>query len=319
VTAEKLAQEEVRLAKDAAEAASRAKSQFVANMSHEVRTPMNGVLGMTEVLLTTNLDPTQLRCAQAVRKSALTLLRLLNDTLDFSKIEAGKIELENVLFDPRTEVGEIVESLRGPAQSKELALRCEFDAVLPAQVRGDPVRLRQVLTNLIGNAIKFTAHGEINIHVHVLSADERRCELGFAVSDSGIGIAPEVQQRLFEPFTQADESTTRHYGGTGLGLAISRQLVELMGGAIALTSKPGEGSTFTFSVRLEFRRVHTPPQAHGGARDRERIPGQHPRSASRRQSSQLTRRHCNAAEPRRLRQTRCRWTQRGRCVGHGAV
>ena len=271
VTAERLAQEELRIAKDAAEAASHAKSQFLANMSHEIRTPMNGVLGMIEVLLTTKLEPTQVRCAQAVHKSALTLLRVLNDILDFSKIEAGKIELEHMLFEPRTEACEVADILRGSAQNKGLTLRCEFDADLPARVRGDPVRLRQILTNLIGNAIKFTARGEIVLRARVISTDARFSVLGFVVSDTGIGIPPEVQRKLFEPFTQADQSTTRRYGGTGLGLAISRQLVELMGGSIALESKPGEGSTFSFSVCLEL--VETGSQATGRTGERPAATG----------------------------------------------
>ena len=243
--------EELITAKEAAEAASIAKSQFLANMSHEIRTPMNGVLGMAELLLSTALTEKQRHLADSVHRSGTALLSIINDILDFSKIEAGKLELERLEFGLRDTVEEAVELFAEPAGSKGLELTCFLPEDIPNDVIGDPVRLRQVLLNLLGNAVKFTARGEVSVSVSLLQQDARALMLKFEVTDTGVGVAPETQARLFTAFTQADGSTTRHFGGTGLGLAIVKQLVQLMGGEVGITSTPGQGSTFWFTVQLD--------------------------------------------------------------------
>lgn len=245
------AQASLRAARDEALRAAEAKSAFLTNMSHEIRTPMNGVLGMLELLKDTDLSREQWDLVLTAANSAETLLEILNEILDYSKLEAGKLELEQVEFDLASLVEEVCALLAGRAHGKGLELNCFFPAHLPRLWRGDPTRIRQVLTNLIGNGVKFTEHGEVSIEVKCEDLAARTPVLRFDIRDTGIGIAPEAQARLFQPFSQADSSMARRFGGTGLGLSICKRLVDLLGGVIGVESAPGCGSRFWFTLPLE--------------------------------------------------------------------
>ena len=242
---------ELARARDAALESARLKSQFLANMSHEIRTPMNSVIGMTDILLHTELTPEQREFVEIVRMSGESLLTIINDILDFSKIEAGKLTFEMLDFEPRTAIEEVMTILQEQTHAKKLQLSSFIDADVPVTVCGDPGRLRQVLTNLISNAVKFTSEGEIRIRATKETESDTHVVLRFEVADTGIGVPEEARACLFQPFSQVDASTTRKYGGTGLGLAICKQLVDLMAGQIGCDSVPDQGSTFWFTVRFE--------------------------------------------------------------------
>ena len=244
------AERELAATRDRALESTRLKSQFLATMSHEMRTPMNGIVGMADLLLGTDLDSEQTEYAQTISLCAESLLNLINDTLDFSKIEAGKLTLESIPFDLYQTTGSVVEVLAERAESKGIEMVIFVDRDTPRTVRGDPARLRQVLLNLAGNAVKFTDRGTVVVRVETVTQDTGAGRLRFSVRDTGIGITPEAQAGLFEPFVQADGTTTRKFGGTGLGLAICKQLVEAMGGSIGVESSLGSGSTFEFSLDL---------------------------------------------------------------------
>jgi PAS domain S-box-containing protein len=272
ITEKKVAEDHLIKAKESAEAAVRSKSDFLANMSHEIRTPLNAVLGLTGLLLNSDLTAQERNYVETVRSSGNTLLSVINDILDYSKIEGGKMELESQPFHLRECIAVAVDLVKAAADQKGLVMKYELDQSIPEYFKGDVTRLRQVLVNLLGNAVKFTHDGTIEISVAgtpIAAKVGKQYELHFSISDTGIGIPEEKLDRLFQSFSQVDSTTTRKYGGTGLGLAISRKLVELMAGEIWVVSKPGLGSTFHFTIQVEEAEMILNPADPGVMRPRE--------------------------------------------------
>lgn len=258
ISERKQSEEALRLAKEAAEEAALSKAEFLANMSHEIRTPMNAVIGLTDILQNSNLSPEQRECIEIIKNSGDALMAIINDILDFSKIEAGRMGLETRAFDLKSFVRDTVELIAASAVKKGLSLESKVEDSVPNAIIGDPVRLRQILINLLGNAVKFTEKGGVVLFLDAVPWEDGRCELHFAVRDTGIGIPLDRISRLFQSFSQVDMSTTRKYGGTGLGLAISRRLVETMEGRIWVESEVGKGSTFHFTIPIIVPSVYLP-------------------------------------------------------------